>query len=286
MLKKKKAEQVDDVEIFLRRAFNENFERLRFESGHGLSPEMKEAAWQQALFYWRRLRHEVAEHITETEVKLTLPGCETPKKRKFNIEGVVDIVSEKDRTVMYDVKTHDPEYILTNLEQYEEQLNVYAYIWQTLRRQDLNEAAIISTQFPDSLRHAWNNRQNDPEGFEKELQEWEPIIPIEYDASHIKDTIKDFGKVIDAIEDGQFIPPPVSKLKKKDVKSQTFATRVCRNCDVRFSCRSYRNYAGLTKHIRIMREFYDDYGTEEAQNSRQEVTLDVTPDIEQIMVNL
>lgn len=53
---------------------------------------------------------------------------------------------------MYDLKTHDPDYIRTNLGDYEDQLNIYAYIWKTLRRQDLDEAAIIATQFPESLR--------------------------------------------------------------------------------------------------------------------------------------
>jgi hypothetical protein len=52
---------------------------------------------------WRRLR-DVAEKITETEVRLHLPNQTTPKGRRFNIEGVVDIVQEGERTIMYDLR--------------------------------------------------------------------------------------------------------------------------------------------------------------------------------------
>ena len=50
---------------------------------------------------------------------------------------MVDIVREHDRTTMYDIKTHDPEFIEANKDFYQQQLNVYAYIWQNLRAQGL-----------------------------------------------------------------------------------------------------------------------------------------------------
>jgi len=95
-----------DMETALKKMFDENFQRLRAESGHALSPEVKNLAWQQVVLYWRRLR-EIAESITDTEVRLNLPCQKTPKGRVFSIEGVVDIVREADRTTMYDIKTHD-----------------------------------------------------------------------------------------------------------------------------------------------------------------------------------
>ena len=120
------------MEAAIRKMFDENFQRLRAESGHSLSPEVKNLAWQQVVLYWRRLR-DIAESITDTEVRLNLPCQKTPKGRAFSIEGVVDIVREADRTTMYDIKTHDLNFVKENLPFYEKQLNVYAYIWQHLR---------------------------------------------------------------------------------------------------------------------------------------------------------
>ena len=56
------------------------------------------------------------------------------------------------------------------------------------------------------------------------------------------ETVEDFGTVIDAIECGRFAPPTVTTLKKQQYGKKTFATRVCGNCDMRFSCSSYREY--------------------------------------------
>jgi hypothetical protein len=227
-----------DTEEFIREAFDRNFDRLRFESGHSLSPEVKEAALQQVLFYWRRLR-EVAERITETEVKLNLPGQKTPKGRKFGIEGVVDIVRENDRVILYDLKTHDQESVRANLADYEKQLNVYAHIWQNLRRQQLDQTAIIATSLPDSVKEAIET--NDPDQLAKALANWNPVIDIPADSRHIDETIHDFGKVVDNIEEGRFAPPPVRQLKRRETRHETFATRSCRNCDARFSCDSWRS---------------------------------------------
>lgn len=163
MNKKKRPDPNESMENVILRHFEENFQRLKFENGHGLSPEIKEGARRQVLAYWRKLKH-VAETITDTEVRLNLPGQKSPRGRKFNIEGVVDIVREKGHTVMYDLKTHDPEYVKQNLIEYERQLNVYAHIWQNLRQQELNETAVIATRLPDSLDVAWRNRRRDPGG--------------------------------------------------------------------------------------------------------------------------
>src|SRR4026209_2494040 len=106
------------IEEFIREALEKNFEQLRMESGHSLSAPLKQTALDQALFYWQKLK-DVATHITETEVRLNLPGQTSPSGRKFGIEGVVDIVREGDRVVMYDIKTHDADDVRDNLEDYE-----------------------------------------------------------------------------------------------------------------------------------------------------------------------
>src|SRR6266852_3480740 len=106
-----------DIEETMRRKFEENFERLRAESGHTLSPDLKQTAWEQVRMYWRRLPG-IAETVTETEVKLNLPNQVTPNEGKFSIEGVVDIVREGERTIMYDIKTHELEYVKSHLDDY------------------------------------------------------------------------------------------------------------------------------------------------------------------------
>ena len=207
MPKKRQPDPNESIEEFILRRFEENFQRLKFENGHGLAPEVKEAAKRQVVLYWRRLR-DVAESVTDTEVRLNLPGQRTPKGRKFNIEGVVDIVREEGRTVMYDLKTHDPEYIRQNLSEYERQLNVYAHIWRNLRRQELNETAVIATRLPEPLDAAWANRERNPSGFEKEFAQWKPVIPIPFDTQRVQDTVQAFGTVVDRIEGGAYSPMP------------------------------------------------------------------------------
>jgi len=67
-----------DIERFIREAFEENFRQLRAETGGGLAPDIKEMALQQVLLYWRKL-HEIAARVTDTEVRLNLPGLQTPE---------------------------------------------------------------------------------------------------------------------------------------------------------------------------------------------------------------
>lgn len=233
--------QTDDKMLdTLREMFEVNYEGLKLEGGHSISRDFKELAFQQVLLYWQKLR-DVAENVTDTEVKLTLPNLKTPAERDYTVEGVVDIIREHDRTTMYDIKTHDGNYIRRNTEEYSKQLNVYAYIWQVLRGQQLDEANIISTAVPDSLRSAI--AAGDDRRIAAEMDAWTPVIDVPFDASKVTQAVQEFGKVVDAIEEKRFAPAPVSKLKDKQGTKSAFATRVCRNCDARFSCDSYREYA-------------------------------------------
>ena len=228
----------------LREMFNQNFERLRLENGHSLAPDVREAAWEQVRLYWRKLRH-IAETVTDTEVKLNLPNQKTPKKRTFCIEGVVDIVRENEKVTMYDLKTHDLEFVQDNIGIYRDQLDVYAHIWQNLRGERLDETAVIATPVPDAVSAAI--RSGDPAQIEAALNAWNPVVSIAFDAGNVKKTIAEFAKVVDRIEDHEFCPPPLSELTRREGKRGTFATRVCRNCDMRFSCSSYREYARTYK---------------------------------------
>ncbi len=219
----------EEVDNFLKETFERNFELLKLESGHSLDAKIKDLALKQVLYYWKKLRW-VAEQVTETEVHLNLPLQESPQGRQFGIEGVVDIVQDGERTVMYDIKTHEADQVRDNKPDYEDQLNIYAHIWKNLHGQPLDETAIIATAFPESLREVLEG--DDLERQEYELAKWDPLVKIEVDPSHIDRIIHQFGEVVDCIEGGDFEPATLAKLKSRQGEHNIqFATNVCRNCD-------------------------------------------------------
>lgn len=254
-----------DIEDFLRQRFEENFEQLMLESGHTLTADVKETALQQVLLYWRKLR-EVALSVTDTEVRLSLPHQTSPQGREYTIEGVVDIVRADDRTIMYDIKTHEADYVRANLELYKQQLNVYAHIWQELRREPLDAMAVIATDFPRAVKEALANP--DPLALQTALEAWDPLVPIEYDPAHKDRTLYAFGETVDKIESGEFAPPPLERLNETipgALTHERFGTRICRQCDARFSCDSYRQYARGSRQVRErgMTYFTDDQPDQE-----------------------
>jgi hypothetical protein len=212
--------------------------------------------------------------LTDTEVRLNLPNQRTPRGRKFNIEGVVDIVRAEGRTVMYDLKTHDPEEVRKNLPEYARQLNVYAHIWKNLRQQELDATAVIATRFPEELNTVWDR----PAELNQKLQEWNPIIETEFDTHRVQETVEEFAGTVDAIEDGIYRPPEASSLGQKILRGRTFASGVCRNCDVRFSCSSYRTHVKTSKSRELppYRDIYDDTGAEPERESRMDAGLEAT----------
>jgi hypothetical protein len=267
-----------EIEQEIERLFEENYELMRLEGGHALSADTKIQALLQVLFYWRKMR-DVAENVTDTEVKLNLPEQLTPQGRKYGIEGVVDIIRENDRTVMYDIKTHDADYVRANTTEYEKQLNVYAHIWQGLRKQDLDQTAIIATSLTVGLREA--SRGNDIKRIEKELNNWNPLIDISFNQGSVEATIAEFGEVVDAIESRSFEPPPVERLKALlPGKKTTFAVQVCRNCDARFSCSAYRNYvdSSQSRADTLLSRFLNDYGSDSDREDWRYTNLEATTD--------
>jgi uncharacterized protein YeaC (DUF1315 family) len=241
-------------------AFELNYERLRLEGGHALTDDIKRLALQMVMLYWKKMP-EVAQNITDTEVKLSLPGRKTKRGRKFSIEGIVDIIREQDETWMYDIKTHDGAYVRENIDLYEDQLNVYSYVWKELRGEPLDHMAILALSLPQPLSDAV--RMRDQQQIDRELPKWKPLIEVPFDQRHVEETITAFGEVVDCIEENQFSPPPLRRLKEK-VGDQSFVTRVCRNCDARFSCASYREYA-LGSNARFVsgyKKYIEDLGPE------------------------
>ena len=242
--------------------FEENYELMRLEGGHAVTEDIKQLALTQVLYYFTKLK-EVATKVTDTEVKLTLPDQTTSKGRNFTIEGIVDIVRDDQETWMYDIKTHDTDYIESNKELYGKQLNVYAHIWQQLRGQQLDKTAIISTAYPEGLKQA--HLLNDVFRIQRELAKWNPLIDLEFEQEKVNEAIQDFAETVDCIEDKKFHPAPPETLNEKmEGTNALFGTRVCRNCDARFSCSSYREYAtSKGKGERgNFKKYFDDFGSD------------------------
>lgn len=259
-----------DVQEFIEQAFEENFERLREESGRSVNPSVKQAAREQVMLYWAKLQ-EVAKRVTETEVKLILPEQTSPGGQRFTLEGVVDIVREDEQTIMYDIKTHlDAEAAADDLERHEKQLNVYAHIWHNLRGQALNQAAIIATMPTPELRYAIDTAQ--PERIAKALEDWDPVLEIPMTEETVQGVIDEFGEVVDCIEEHRFAPPPLETLHAPARPNGRipFATAVCRNCDARFTCNSYRQYAVQSRQNQrpeaALKYYLEDYGNDQERN--------------------
>ncbi len=279
------------MEDFITDAFEQNYERIRLETGRAVTPNIKEAAREQVLLYYRRMR-DVADGVTDTEVKLTLPEQRTPQQRKFTLEGVVDIVREGDRTTMYDVKTHlDADAAAGQLDQYVQQLNLYAHIWQGLRGEALDETAIIATRPTRELRQAL--RSGDDRVIDAAIVKWQPCLNIPLDEHAVEDTVQRFGTVVDHIEERHFMPPAVEKLKApiRPGARQPFGTAVCANCDVRFTCDSYRQFRLQTtpgmNPERVLQDAMNEYAASSEQGqwvdaNMETLNRDRLPDAEDI----
>jgi hypothetical protein len=245
----------EEVEALIEEFFRRNYDLLRQEGGHVLAEGAKRQALDQALLYWRKLK-EIATSVTRTEEKLALPGQVTPKGRPFVIEGIVDIVREGDEVRMYDLKTHEESEVRAQAPDYKDQLNVYAHIWKGIRRQRLDGTAIIATRLPAELREALLS--NDKTATDKAMEAWQPVVDLPFNDKDVARTIRDFGRCVDEIEEGNFSPPrperlsqPCGTRRRKDHgpaagsrngSVPTLAQVHCRNCDARFSCSSYRTH--------------------------------------------
>lgn len=262
----------------IRELFEDNYEVMRLEGGHAITEDIKRLALNQVLFYYEKMK-DVATKVTQTEVKLTLPDQKTPKGRNFTIEGIVDIVRDDEETWMYDIKTHDPEYVMANKELYQKQLNVYAYIWQGLRGEALDQTAVISTAYPQALKQAM--LVNDLYRVQLEMAKWKPLIEIPFTQDKVEETIEDFATIVDQIEDKNFKPVVVEVLNSTmEGTTALFGTRVCRNCDARYSCSSYRDYA-LSKgrgERGSFKKYFEDYGSETDQEEWVNANLQNTRD--------
>lgn len=256
-----------DIEDFIKLRLKENLKLMQAETGQRVNQNVVIAAERQALAYWHTM-HLLAENITETEVKLSLPECSTPKGRTFTIEGVVDIVQEDSGMSIYDIKTMPRDYVENNKLKFAMQLNVYAHILAGLKGYKVKKAAVIATAPSDALKRKFNTAPF--EAFIGMLKSMDPFVEIPLDEASITDTITKFGEIVDRIQDGDFKPKSVGDLKRKDAeggKTRQFGTDVCRNCDARFSCSSYREFRSIPENLKKVKrkdtniwEFFTDCG--------------------------
>lgn len=248
-----------EIEKYIEECFEDNYQYLKDNGGHELSNSARISALEQVKYYWKKNR-ELIKHITQTEVKLSLPEQKTPNKGiRYTIEGVVDIVSENNQVCIYDLKTHDPESVRANKEHYREQLYVYAYIWKTLRGNRMDNTAIIATPLARPLAKAIKELeyaktsqeiQRRKQKVDDEFEKWEPIIPIGYSEEEVAGMIEKFGEVVEQIEAGDFQAPSAERLKEKDpVSGKMLGTHMCSNCDARFSCGEFRNFISQTRRV-------------------------------------
>jgi len=256
-----------DIEDFIKLRLKENLKLMQAETGQRVNQNVVIAAERQALAYWHTM-HLLAEKITETEVKLSLPECSTPKGRTFTIEGVVDIVKEDSGMSIYDIKTMPRDYVEKNKLKFAMQLNVYAHILGGLKGVKVKKAAVIATAPADNIKRKFNTAHL--KDFIDMLKSMDPFVDIPLNEDSITDTITKFGEIVDRIQDGDFKPKSVDELKRKDTeggKTRQFGTDVCRNCDARFSCPSYRKFRSIPENLKKVKrkdtniwEFFTDCG--------------------------
>ena len=271
----------ENIDELIEEFFAENLKAIQLEGGHALAPEVKLTALWQVRLYWRKLR-EVAEKVTDTEVKLSLPQQKMLSKDKmFGIEGVVDIVRENDKVVMYDIKTHEADEIRKRPDTYRKQLNVYAYIWEKLHGEQLDATAVICTAYPQAMRDAIQT--GDEVRLAAEVAQWEPIIDLDFNSERALATIREFAEVVELIENHEFAPRPLEDLNRPDYPGAKaiFAVNTCRNCDARFSCASYRQYAlgsGSGRAVeKKFQHYYGDLGTDQEREDWVASSLDIEP---------
>ena len=230
----------DEIEAFIVSAFEDELALAEEETGIRANAFARREALRQVLLYWRKLKS-VARQVQETEVRLVLPNRVSPKGRRYNLEGVVDIVADASGIRMYDIKTHEPEYVRAHPDAYAAQLDVYATIYEELKARRIDGTGVIATSIPLKLRGAIS--RNDPAATNREFQAWEPLIGLPYTRESREATVEDFGRVVDCIEEGHFPPIQPERLDEDYAgRGRSFGERICQNCDIRYSCPSYRSW--------------------------------------------
>ena len=250
-----------EIEEKIEEIFEDNYASLKFAGNHSLTENTKKSALYQIIYYFKKLRH-IVDNVKRTEVKLTLADRKTPKGRRYSIEGIVDLVEESKKLCMYDIKTHELEYVKHNLEKYKDQLNLYAHIYENLNQTELDLLGVISTHIPHNLL-AHDMGTDD---WKREFESWSPIVRIDTSKHEIEKIVNKFAVVVDKIENKEFKPVSVKTLNERPAENlPAFGVSVCRNCDGRFSCDSYREYIEKINRKSNLGDFFQIYLEDEEE---------------------
>ena len=124
------------------------------------------------------------------------------------------------------------------------------------------------------MKDAW--RRNDMAAFLFEFERWQPLIELPFDQGRLEETLGSFAEVVDAIEGKHFAPRTEEDLDGGG--KRRFATRVCRNCDARFSCSSYRAWARKRSgNDRSAAKYFSDPVPDAEQNDWVDGNLETAP---------
>lgn len=247
--------------------FEDTYESIMAENSGGLDPDAVREAKRHVMMYWEKLGNEVASKVTETEVPLSLMGQTTPNgKIEYSIYGIVDVVREGEQVTLYDIKTHPTSHINEDKLRFAPQLNIYAYMYKQLRSVAVTRTCIIATEPPEVLKQVNPDDLYDHPDFIG----WDPIIDIEFDEHQMADTIREFGEVVQAIENRVFTPMTVEQIVDSGAKNN--GQIYCRKCDARFSCSAYIDYAKQKGGVTARSvQFYMDNGmTDDEVEQRQD----------------
>lgn len=177
-----------------------NYETISRREKKYLSPRFLETAYNQILSYYEK-RQSQWSNIKEAEVPVSLV------KEKYILSGKIDLVQGTGDTYeIIDFKTEKKPDMVTDFEKIEKakrQLEVYAHILSERYGYEISKLKIYYTSEMNS----------------------NPIIEFKKDNYSINKTIERFGQVVQNIEDKEFAA------KAKD-------TRICKNCDLRFYCKT------------------------------------------------
>lgn len=226
--------------------FEANFQYLKETNGHAIDERMKERAFNQVLCYWKKNR-ELIENATRSEVKLSLPEQQTPySKYSYTLEGSIDVVRKNDKNCLYEITTRSLAQIRGDITPFREQLNVYAHIWKELDDSNtIDSLGVISTSVPEKVQEAvdFGNKEK----IEKAFGEWNPVVELQYDEDEIAEMIENFGEVVEKIQNCEFeAPSPERLLSIIPGTRESYGSHICSNCDIRFSCESYKRYKHKT----------------------------------------
>ena len=185
----------DNIKIW----FNTNYEAISKSQHAYLGKPQLDVALEQVIRYAEK-QSDNWKKIQDAEVEIGLV------KPNYILNGVVDLIEGNEKTVeIVDFKSEKKPDIFSDsekLEQYKKQLQIYAYLIEKKTGKKVSKMHLYYTGEKNGI----------------------PTITFENRESDIEETIKEFEKVVNKIENKDF---------KQKSKSQT----ICDNCDMRFFCK-------------------------------------------------